>query len=141
MRNVGRWVVVIALPIAGFALLRWAGQQLMDIRLIQGATFEWPAWRLLAWLVTVMAVGAVFGFAAHAAGSGVARVHGLATVVVTALPLAFVLYWWAYLSFGWVPGLGARWMLWSFPTAVAVASAIVGFLLAGLLASRVRWSR
>jgi hypothetical protein len=126
---------------AGLALLWWAGQQLNDIVFIFRWSFQWSTWRLLGWVVTVMAVGAVFGFAAHAAGSGVARAHGLATVVVMALPLAFVVYWWGYLSFGWLPGLGARWFVWSFPTAVAVASAIVGFLLAGLLASRVRWSR
>jgi hypothetical protein len=138
-----RWAMVIVLPVVGLAFLWWAGEQLDDIRSIVGTTFEWPTWRLLGWLVTVMAVGATFSFAARAAGTGVARAHGLATLVVMALPLAIVLYWWVYLSFGWLPALGDRGWPWSplniFPTATSCV--IVGFLVAGLVASRVRWSR
>lgn len=143
MGNSGRWAIVVALPVSGVALLRWAGEQLNEIRRIAGMTFEWPTWRVLGWIVTVMAVGAVFGLAARAAGGGVAKAHAPATFVVMALPLAAVLYWWVYLSFGWLPALGDRGWPWS-PMSIApagVSSAIVGFLVAGLISSRVRWSR
>ena len=138
-----RWIMVIALPVAGLALLWWAGEQLGDIRRILHTTFEWPPWRLAGWLVTMMAVGAAFSLASRAAATGVARAHGPATLVVVALPLAIVLSWWVHLSFGWLPALGSRLLPWSsldlFPPAASCV--IVGFLITGLVASRVRWSR
>lgn len=146
MSSSSRWAMVVGFPAAGFALLWSASEQLDEVRRIVATTFEWPAWRLLAWLVTVMAVGAAFSLAATAArtaGTERSRPDGLATWVVVALPLATVLSWWVHLSFISLPALDETWWPWSpldiFP--IATSCVIVGFLLTGLIASRVRLSK
>ncbi len=140
MSSSKRWVAVVGLPIVGFFLLWWAAEQLQAARLTTGSTFQFQTWRVLGWLLTMIAVGAVFGLAAGAARSGRSRANVSATLIAAVLPFATVVYYWTHLSFGWFPTIRNKlFALW--PAGIIVASCVaVGFLLSGLLAHRLAGS-
>ena len=134
-----RWAGVVGFSVVGFAVLWWAVEQWHQIREIGGSNFEYPTWRLLGWLLTLIAVGFMFSLAAGSAREGVYTANVGATVVVGILPLVTVILFWGRLSFLWSPGiLRNQFGLFLFDLPTVVASClIVGFLGAGLLSGRV----
>ena len=129
-----RWIGAVGLPVVGLVLMWWASGQLEEARKITGSTFDVPEWRILGWLLTLIASGLTFGLAVGFARADSSKTNVVATVVVGALPLAIVAYFWTHFSLGWfstIPrGLG-RW-LGSEETIVA-SCVIVGFLAGGLI--------
>ncbi len=128
-----RWFDLVGLPILGLVLLWWASGQLEETLIITGSEFDVPEWRLLGWLLTLIAAGVMFGLAARFAGADSSKSNVAATVVVGTLPLAIVAYFWTRFSFGWSPPVlkSLRWLA-SEETIVA-SCVIVGFLAGGLI--------
>jgi hypothetical protein len=132
-----RWGGVVGLPVVGFALLWWAAEQLDAVRMSLGSTFEMPAWRFVGWLLTLIAAGVVFGLAAGFARAEVSKANVGATVVAGIIPLAIVVYFWAFFSFGWFSTFGgAIAFLVRNEVTVVVSCIVIGFLGAGLVAHR-----
>ena len=129
-----RRIGLVGLPIAGLVLMWWASGQLEEALLIHGSEFDVPEWRILGWLLTMIAVGLTFGLAAGFARADSSKTNVAATVVVGALPLAIVTYFWTHFSFGWFPtipgGLG-RWLGRLEP--IVASCVVVGFLAGGLI--------
>lgn len=141
MSSSSRWMAVVGFPIVGFVLLWWAGEQSDAIRQISGTTFQWPAWRGLGWIITLVAVGAAFSVAASAARTGESRARMGPTLVVVALPIAVVIYWVTFSSgWMWTFGTGVSFWVLGDSTPIVAASFIVGFLLTDLATSRINWS-
>lgn len=132
MRSIpfSRWIVLVGLPILGLGVLWWASEQLAEARLIMGSTFEFQHWRVLGWLLTLIAAGAIFGIAAGNTRDRQSEAKPVATLIVGVLPLLVVAYYWTYF-FGWLPTI--RWM--TEPTVIASCT-VVGFLLGGLASDR-----
>ena len=133
-----RWFGVVGFPIIGFVLLWWAAEQMEKARQILGSTFEFPTWRILGWLVTLVAAGAAFGLAAGFGRAEVSKANVGATVVAGIIPLAAVVYFWTFFSFGWFSTFKSDLALLLRNEMTVVASCIVvGFLGSGLVAHRV----
>jgi hypothetical protein len=120
-----RWIGVVGLPIVGLVLLGWAAEQSMNARLILGSTFVFPTWRILGWLLTLIAAGAVFGLAAGFARAEVSKANVTATLLVGVLPLAVVIRYWTHLSFGWFPTISSDLGIWLSSQATVVACCLV----------------
>ena len=132
-----RWGGVVGFPIIGFFLLWWAAEQLEEAQRMLGSTFEFPTWRILGWLFTLVAAGAMFGLAAGSARAEVSGVSVGATVVAGIIPLATVVLFWTHFSFGWFSTFGGDLAFWVRNEVTVVASCIVvGFLGSGLVAHR-----
>ena len=135
-RSPKRWIGVVGLVILGLGLMWLASEQIEEVRKIVGSTFQVQQWRILGWLLTLIATGAVFGLAARFARADSSESNVMATVVVGVLPLAIVAYNWTSLWYGWFPTIGAHFpWLRSEPTIVA-SCIVVGFLAGGVVIHR-----
>jgi hypothetical protein len=140
VNNSKRWGAVIGFSIVGMVLLWWATNQQEAVRQITATTFQFPKGRTLAWILTLVAVGAAFSLAASAARTGQSRTRVAPTLVAAALPAAVVTYWFAWMSgLPWVTGRGFTFWVLRDSTPVIASSVIVGFLVGGLAAARARW--
>lgn len=140
MNNSRRWAAVVVFSIVGMVLLWWATNQLGAIRQITGTTFQFPKGRTLAWIFTLVAVGAAFSLAAGAARSGESNTRVAPTLVAAGLPAAVVTYWFAWMSgLPWVIGRDFTFWVLRDSTPVIASSVLVGFLVGGLAAARARW--
>lgn len=131
---------MIGFSIVGFGLLWWAGEQLEAIYLISSRTFQVLEWRILGWIVTLVAVGAAFSIAASAARTGESRARVVPTLVVAALPIVVIIYYWGAVAFGLTQGWGIWYWILSDSAPIVASSVIAGFLFAGLATSRLNWS-
>jgi hypothetical protein len=129
-------VGVVVLPIIGFGLLWWADQQTIDMQTTMGSTFEFPAWwTVLGWLLTLIAIGVMFGLAAGLAGANSGRANAAAVFVAGIIPLAVVVYYFGVFALRWFPiRINAVLAFLINPATVTVSSVVVGFLGAGLMA-------
>jgi hypothetical protein len=130
-----RWAGVAILPIAGFFLLWWADQQLIDMRsdmILMRSLGPW--WMVAGWLLTMVAAGVMFGMAAGLAGTPMSKANVGATFVAGLLPLAIVGHYFSFFAFGWSPiGISpVAAFLYSNATAV-VSCVVVGWLASGLV--------
>ncbi len=134
----GRWLVVVVLPLIGFALLWWANRQATDMRRLFGSTFEPPDWwTVLGWLATMIASGVLFGFAAGIAGVNPDRTNTGRLLVIGIIPAAIVVYYFMVWGVRWLPlYLNALTEFLITPATVTVSSVAVGLLTAGIIGSR-----
>ena len=132
------WSRVVGFTLAGVVLLWWAAEQLVAARLIFGSTFEFPAWRFLGWLVTLIAAGAMFGLAVGASRDRVSTTELRAAFVAGIVPLAAIVGFFTEWLYDWSPP-GTLTILLRSQTTAAASCIIVGFLVASIvthLASR-----
>ncbi len=130
---INRWLIPVGLSVVGVGLLWWSSDQLEVARLVSGSTFSFPMWRILGWLVTLVAAGAVFGFAARTASGKESGLSVQTSVLVGALPLFLVVYFWTFFVVGWLPTIG-----WLTESTVTACCLTVGVLAGGLLSDAIR---
>jgi hypothetical protein len=130
-----RWAGLVVLPIAGFALLWWADQQLIGMRTdIVSMRSLAPWWTTAGWLLTMVAAGVTFGIAAGLAGTPMSKANVGATFVAGLLPLVVVAHYFSFFVFGWSPiGINPLGAFLFNDAAAVVSCVVVGWLTAGLV--------
>ena len=124
----------LGLTAAGIGLLWWADNQLVNLRISQGSTFETQSFRLALWSLTLIVAGLAFGLiVTRFAGLTVTRRSISISAVLVGVPLI-----WAHM-------LMAGWSLSDLlflPTPFVLnqmgpLAIVVGFLLSGLVGPRI----
>ena len=132
-----RYWGVAGFSAAGFALLWWTANQTEEIQKIASSTFQYPRWRMIAALITLIAAGFAFGWAALLARAERSRTDVGLTVLAAAIPLAVIINYVGFFVWGFAGFLHNRIGIFLVTqTTITAACLVVGFLGAGLISRR-----
>lgn len=124
-RHRSPWLYVGVLTVLGLLLIWWAGEQYNEIRLGFGSEFQFPAVRLLLYLLTLVAAGVLIGQAVSPQREADSGARGaIAAWSVVPLVMIVLIYW----TLVWPPGLGwirGRLLVFMINQVTIVASCLV----------------
>lgn len=123
----------VALIVVGLLLVWWASEQFHQLRQIAGSLFRYSTWRLLAWVLTLVAGGFVFGLALLRRST--VRVSTRTVLIWSCVPVLMLASFITTLTTEWWFGLhlpGAVLRFATSPSTVTVWAMVLGFSLAAV---------